>query len=107
NNVRASSGSRLASSSSEPLISANSTVTCLRSASRECFDVRIFSTRYLGVYASGDKNFGAGPVNLPASKRFPHSLQNLCERALPVPHWRQTSSSLAPHSGQNSVSGGA
>ena len=42
-------GSRSASSSMEPLRSANSTVTCLRSPSRAPFEVRIFSARCLGV----------------------------------------------------------
>jgi pimeloyl-ACP methyl ester carboxylesterase len=46
---RASSGSRSASSSIEPLRSANRTVTCLRSPSRAALDVRIFSARCFGV----------------------------------------------------------
>ena len=33
----------------EPLMSANSTVTCLRSPSRAAREVRIFSARYVGV----------------------------------------------------------
>ena len=41
----ASSGSRSASSSMEPLRSANSTVTCLRSPARALRDVKIFSAR--------------------------------------------------------------
>jgi|SRR5262249_48551528 len=52
----APSGSRSPSSSMEPLRSANSTVICLRSPSRAVLDVRIFSARYRGVYASGDGN---------------------------------------------------
>jgi bifunctional non-homologous end joining protein LigD len=47
--VRASSGSRSASSSIEPLRSAKRTVTCLRSPSRAAFEVRIFSAKCLGV----------------------------------------------------------
>ena len=47
--LRASSGSRSASSSIEPLRSAKSTVTCLRSPSRAALEVRIFSARCLGV----------------------------------------------------------
>ena len=58
--ARASSGSRSARSSMEPLRSANSTVTCLRSPSRAAFDVRIRSARCLGVYASGDANRVSG-----------------------------------------------
>jgi hypothetical protein len=56
---RASSGSRSASSSMEPLRSAKRTVTCLRSPSRAALDVRIFSARCFGVYASGDVNRGS------------------------------------------------
>ena len=48
-NFRASSGSRSASNSIEPFISANNTVTCLRSPSRALLEVRIFSARCLGV----------------------------------------------------------
>ena len=44
-NCRASSGSRSARSSMEPLRSANSTVTCLRSPSRALREVKIFSAR--------------------------------------------------------------
>ena len=46
---RASSGSRSASNSIEPLRSAKRTVTCLRSPSRAALEVRIFSARCLGV----------------------------------------------------------
>src|SRR5712692_6652224 len=45
---RASSGSRSASKAMEPLRSANSTVTCLRSPSRAAREVRIFSARCRG-----------------------------------------------------------
>jgi hypothetical protein len=48
-NLRASSGSRSASSSMEPLRSAKRTVTCLRSPSSAALEVRIFSARCLGV----------------------------------------------------------
>src|SRR6266404_6074428 len=94
-NFRASSGSRSARSSSEPFMSANNTVTCLRAGSRKSFEFRIFrifSARYFGVYASGDENLVAGAVLLPASKRLPHLLQNLYEIALLVPQWKQISS---------------
>jgi hypothetical protein len=53
-------GSRSASSSIEPLRSAKSTVTCLRSPSRAAFEVRIFSARCFGVYESGAADFVAG-----------------------------------------------
>src|SRR3990172_4370956 len=50
--LRASSGSRSASSSIEPRMSANSTVTCLRSPSTAARDVRIRSARCRGVVAA-------------------------------------------------------
>jgi len=46
---RASSGSRSARSSIEPLRSANSTVTCFRSPASALREVKIFSARYAGV----------------------------------------------------------
>src|SRR2546429_2484077 len=52
--LRASSGSRSESSSSERLRSANRTVTCFRSPSSADLAVRIRSARWLGVYASGE-----------------------------------------------------
>ncbi len=58
---RASSGSRSARSSSEPFMSAKSTVTCLRSPSSVPREVRIFSARCGGVYVSGEaKRTSAG-----------------------------------------------
>jgi len=59
---RTSSGSRSASSSIEPLRSVKRTVTCLRSPSRAAFDVRIFSTRCVGVYEFGAANLAVGAV---------------------------------------------
>ena len=47
--LRASSGSRSASNSIEPLRSAKRTVTCLRSPSSAPFDVRILSARCFGM----------------------------------------------------------
>ena len=54
----ASSGSRSASNSIEPLTSANSTVTCLRSPSSAAFELMIFWARYLGMLASGTSKRG-------------------------------------------------
>src|SRR5215510_10397301 len=71
---RTSSGSRSAKSSIEPLRSAKSTVTCLRSPSSVAFDVRIFSARCFGVYASGEGLRGAATVS--ALTGVPHLLQN-------------------------------
>ena len=74
---RASSGSRSARSSSEPFMSANSTVTCLRSPSSVPREVRIFSARCGGVYVSGEaKRTGAGARigwPQPPQKRAPGS----------------------------------
>src|SRR5262249_23417321 len=59
----AASGSSPRMSSVESLMSANSTVTCLRSPSRAVCAERIFSTRCGGVYASGVRScFLAGAV---------------------------------------------
>src|SRR5262249_16411532 len=58
--LRASSGSRSASSSMEPLRSANSTVTCLRSPSRVALEVRIFLGKVLGSIALGGAEPGTG-----------------------------------------------
>src|SRR6516164_5471039 len=44
-----------ADNSIDPLRSANSTVTCLRSPSRALREVRIFSARCLGVYDCGSR----------------------------------------------------
>jgi hypothetical protein len=54
--LAAFSGSRSASNSIEPLRSAKSTVTCLRSPSRAALEGRIFSARCLGVYESGSRS---------------------------------------------------
>src|SRR5712691_10014821 len=65
---RASSGSRPSISSVEPLMSAKSTVTCLRSPSRAAREARIFSARYVGVYTSGARSWslaGADVVAVP------------------------------------------
>src|SRR5262249_56512901 len=72
--LRASSGSRSASNSIEPLRSAKRTVTCLRSPSSAALDVRIFSARCLGVYDSGDGARGAAAGS--AVTGVPHLLQN-------------------------------
>src|SRR5215510_13281591 len=108
--LRASSGSRSASSSIEPFRSAKSTVTCLRSPSSALLEVRIFSARCLGVYVSGvpklgacragevvrgapqpPQNFTPGSLENPqeghaSAKGEPHSAQNLRPALLAVPH---------------------
>src|SRR5215475_15461831 len=94
----ASSGSRSANNCMEPFISANSTVTCLRSPSRALLEVRIFSARCFGVYESGEVNFAAVAA---WGSGAPHSLQNLLVGGFPVRQEEHSNSSRAPHSPQN------
>src|SRR5262245_32075924 len=103
--LRASSGSRSASSSIEPLRSANSTVTCLRSPSRAALEVRIFSARCLGVYASGEDARDAAAVSA-AVIGVPHLLQNRDPRGSSVLHEEQTKLSRAPQPRQKFDTGG-
>src|SRR3989442_13046499 len=86
--LRASSGSRSASSSIEPLRSANRTVTCFRSPSSADLAVRIRSARWLGVYASGeaDGDTVAAPDGV---TRAPHSRQKFAEEGSSVPQFEQ------------------
>src|SRR5262249_30266707 len=102
---RASSGSRSASSSIEPLRSANSTVTCLRSPSRVALEVRIFSARCLGVYASGEGERDAAGVS-PAVSGIPHLLQNRDPGGNSVLHEEQIKLSRAPQPRQKFDPGG-
>src|SRR5215475_9800704 len=94
----ASSGSRSASSSIEPLTSAKRTVTCLRSPCRAPREVRIFSARCLGVYASGGRGVTA---ETPWASDAPHSPQNFCAGGFDTPQELQTAARRAPHSPQN------
>src|SRR5215470_4983196 len=95
--ARASSGSRSASSSIEPLRSAKSTVTCLRSPSSALLDVRIFSARCFGVYASGETcRLAAG-----ASTGWPHSRQKLASAGNVVAQRVQVRLKVPPHPRQN------
>src|SRR5215813_12394428 len=95
---RASSGSRSASNSIEPLRSAKSTVTCLRSPSSATLEVRIFSARCLGVYVSGERDV---VDEIPWISDAPHSPQNFCSGGFDAPQERQTAARRAPHSPQN------
>src|SRR5215470_8016144 len=80
----------------EPLRSANSTVTCLRSPSSALLEVRIFSARCLGVYASGLAKRPAGSVVSAA----PQDRQNFLPGVTGVPQLGQVASSRAPQSSQ-------
>ena len=86
----------------EPLRSANRTVTCLRSPSRAALEVRIFSARCFGVYASGPANLAVGLVRSGAA----HWPQNLFSGGLAVPQDGQVAASGAAHSPQNFMPGG-
>src|SRR5215813_4444295 len=103
--LRASSGSRSASNSIEPLRSAKSTVTCLRSPSRALLDVRIFSARCLGVYASGEGARDAAAVSA-AVIGVPHLLQNRDPGGSSVWHEGQIKLSRAPQPRQKFDPGG-
>src|SRR2546426_12586061 len=92
---RASSGSRLAMSSMEPLRSANSTVICLRSPSIALREVRIFSARYFGVYDSGDANRGVS--NATEASGVPQPPQNSSPDSFAKPHAAQATANEAPH----------
>src|SRR6266481_2071443 len=95
--LRASSGSRSASSSIDPLRSANRTVTCLRSPSKAALEVRIFSARCLGVYESGAANLAVGFVRSGAA----HWPQNLFSGGLAAPQDGQVAARGEAHSPQN------
>src|SRR5713101_3478101 len=102
--LRASSGSRSASSSIEPFRSAKSTVTCLRSPSRAALEVRIASARCLGVYVSGEPKRAACSCGLPTG--WAHAKQNLAAAGSGVPQFPQRERSGAAHSRQNLAWGG-
>src|SRR5271156_3171665 len=92
--ARASSGSRSCSSSVEPLISANSAVTVLRSPSR--FSEAGASLTRIGESLDFFASAAAGVVN-----GAPQSSQNFAVGALSAPHFAQRLANGVPHSGQN------
>src|SRR5262249_10188893 len=94
----ASSGSRSASNSIEPLISANSTVICFRSPSRAVLEVRILSARCWDVYLLGEANRGSSLMGL---RGWPHWGQNLAVSHTWLPQLSQVRGSGAAHSSQN------
>src|SRR3990172_2630700 len=101
--LRASSGSESASNSIDPLRSANRTVTSLRSPSNAFLEVRIFSARCFGVYASGapkrcDEAEIDGTVD-PAGRA--HSEQNFALGESWAPQLVHTRAKGAAHSSQN------
>src|SRR5713101_8096108 len=94
-----SSASICSAISIEPLTSANSTVTCLRSPSRADFDCRILSARCLGVYVRGAG--AAAGVTVSGAR---HLRQNLAVGRLPAPQVGHAASSAALHSSQKTES---
>src|SRR5438445_9643686 len=94
---RASSGSRAASSSIEPLRSAKRTVTCLRSPSSEALEVRVFSAGCLGVCLGGELNRGAAGVGAKVSD-LPQPPQNFSLPSFRKSHDRHAEANESPHS---------
>src|SRR5208282_6561611 len=104
--ARASSGSRSCSSSVEPLISANSAVTVLRSPS-SCAPLATVETRTrdfkVSLVSTGGgsigfehsrQNFARGGFSLPhelhrRANRDAHSIQNLAPSGFSAPHFEQ------------------
>src|SRR5215813_15169402 len=104
---RAFSGSRSASSSIEPLRSANRMVTCLRSPSRAAFEFRMRSARCFGVYVSGEvKRVVMGPVDAELDPvGWAHSEQNLAVGESCAPQLAHARARGAAHSSQNFAPG--
>src|SRR5260221_14646244 len=100
--ARASSGSRSAISSVEPLMSANSAVTVLRSPS-----ITSGAELASAVTLICDSDGLVGEESrLVAVNAVPHFLQNLASGLASVLQVEQTSSRLAPHPSQNDASAG-
>src|SRR5262245_44415215 len=95
-----SSGSSRSASAVNPDTSTKSTVTCLRSPSSALLDVRIFSTRCLGVYDCGDAKREAAIADAGATGAL-QPPQNFAPGSLAKPHAAQVTDSEAPHSEQN------
>src|SRR5215467_5307538 len=93
------SGSRRSASREESTMSQKSTVTCLRSPSRALLEVRIFSARCLGVYASGDVKFGSVLAAAELSD-LPHPPQNFSLPSFRKPQDEQVEAKDSPHSPQ-------
>src|ERR1700758_812531 len=99
--ARASSGSRSSINSVEPLMSANSAVTVLRSPSiTDETSVWEAATRKSGGVSRRD------PGMLPAENAAPQSPQNFAPGRLAKPHLGQRRVKAAPHSIQNLVVSG-
>src|SRR6266851_9609447 len=93
---RASSGSRSSISSIDPLMSANSAVTVLRSPSIDSSELLSGATR---IAALAVVVGGAGDVD--KVSEFPHSPQNFSPDSLDAPHRGHFGASASPHCAQN------
>src|SRR6516162_378012 len=115
---RHSSGSLCSASSIEPITAANSTVTCLRSPSREVRPARIFLARCSGVFACGSRPIlGPRPPGVPGSSPVvevaplsacPQALQNFFPVGFLAPHLEHsaTATSDAPQPPQKRAPSG-
>src|ERR1039457_7225517 len=115
---RQSSGSVRSARSIEPITSANSTVTCLRSPSRLALASRIFSARYAGVRVRGSCSLaGPEPTRVPSPSPAeepaplsarPPALQNFLPAGFTAPHSGQSTiaASDAPQAPQKSEPSG-
>src|SRR5215472_14205355 len=97
--ARASSGSRSSINSIEPLMSANSAVTVLRSPSR-------FSAADVSVTRMGASFiFAAGPATVAsAPNAAPHESQNFASVRFSAPHEAHLGENLPPHLSQKRAS---
>src|SRR5713101_3562077 len=92
--ARASSGSRSSISSVEPLMSANSAVTVLRSPSAV--------SPVIAAFNGTDALLGRGGADgADSANGAPHSPQNLSPVSFEAPQREQRAASGAPHSAQN------
>ena len=87
---RHSSGSLCSASSIEPITSANSTVTCLRSPSRAPWPARIFSARCSGTWEPGSGGAAGPPIAAAAApaaavSSWPQALQNFWPAGFEAP----------------------
>jgi hypothetical protein len=100
--LRTSSGSSFSMKLVEPRMSANKTVTLLRSPSMKRRDA---SMRSATLSAGTAEAAGVGAAALaPSPSRTPHFLQNFAPVRLLSPHCPQLALNGAPHSSQNCAS---
>src|ERR1700683_1555001 len=98
--ARACSGSMPSIRSIEPLISANSAVTVLRSPSGSCASSTAGRSVRVGRLVGPDAGNGVLAEEA-APTRAPHWIQNFALGGFSAPHDTHRDSSAAPHSAQN------